>query len=142
MVSGRGDAISGNEAGDLIRRNILLGDDRFPIEDPLAFRYGNVHVDGANGGMLYRFGSTSDAVDWIVRQLRLKEVEITTSDQLPLDFLAGTPRWWNPWQGDPPSYYFLAEEFPTGGERQLIVVFDAGESVIYVVEHFSDMPGI
>ncbi len=142
VVHDRRDDISSARARELILRNIFLGEDRYPIEDPRAYQYGNVHVDGPSGGMLYQFGSNPGAFEWIVERHRLQATKIETADQLPLEFLNDRPRWWDPWKADPSAFYFFSEEFATGGVRQFILVFDSSEGAIYVVEHFSDMPGI
>ena len=142
VLGDRGDEITSTRARDLIHRNVLLGDDQYPIDDPRAYQYGNVHVDGASGGMLYRFASNSDALEWIVESHRLQETTIETGDQLPIDFLDDRPRWWDPWKANPSAFYIFAEEFATGGKRQFILVFDSSAGVIYAVEHYSDMPGI
>ena len=142
LIGNRAGEVSGAEAQDLIRRNIMLGEDQYPIEDPLSYQYGSVHVDGPSGGMLYRFRSTLEALEWIVEQHQLQRITIATLDELPLEFLEDTPRWWDSIQADPNAYYVFTEEFTRGGERQFIVVFNASTSEIYSVEHFSNMPGI
>ena len=128
-------------ARDLIRRNIFLEDDRFPISDPKVYQYGNIHVDGPNGGMLYRFRSTPEALVWIVEQHNMQQVAINEGDQLPLQFLDNVPEWWKPNKINSTVYYIFQEEFSTGGKRQFIVLFNVPTNEIYAVEHFSDMPG-
>ncbi len=90
----------------------------------------------------YRFSSNPDSLKWLIEHFGLKENMIDSADELPLDFLADRPRWWDPWKANPPAYYIFVENFETGGERRLIVVYDSSASLIYVVDHFSDMPGI
>ncbi len=141
-VGVQGEEISGPRASELVRRNLFAGQEHFPIEAARAYQYGSVHVDGPDGGMLYRFGSNGEALDWLVAQHRLLETPITSPSQLPLGFLDQQPRWWDPWQANPGAYYMIAEELDTGGERQLIVVFDAAARVLFVVEHYLNMPGV
>lgn len=133
---------SSTQAGDLIRRNLLTEDGLYQIDDPRAFQYGNLHVDGPSGGMLYRFSSNPDILKWLIEHFGLQKNMIDSADELPLDFLADRPRWWDPWKANPSAYYVFVEEFETGGERWLIVVYDSSTSVIYIVDHFEDMPGI
>ena len=141
-VSTGGNEFSRTQAGDLIRRNLLLGEDRYLVDHPRAFQYGNVHLDGPSGGLLYQFSSHPDLLKWFIRQHGLQKIMINRVDQLPLDFIDDRPQWWDPWKANPSAYYIFVEEFATGGERKLILVFDSAAGIIYVVEHFSDMPGI
>lgn len=132
----------GPEAESLIRRNLLLEKSPFPIDTPLAFQYGNVHVDGPSGGILYRFEGSPELMIWFAEQHDLTEFSIDSADQLPLDFLTEVPRWWDPWEKNPSAYYRFVEDLTLGGERILIVVFDSSTGVFYFVEHFSNVPGI
>jgi hypothetical protein len=141
-IPARGHEFNQSQAGDLIKRNLLLGEDQFLVEDPRAFQYGNVHLDGPSGGLLYRFSSHPDLLPWLFEQHDLQKIMIDTAGQLPLDFLEDRPRWWDPWKANPSAFYIFVEEFESGGERVLILVFDSSASVIYAVEHFADMPGI
>ena len=134
--------IDRGRARDLIRRNILGGDYRFSIEDPRAYQYGSVHVDGPNGGMLYRFKSDPDTLKWIIKLKRLQENVIGSSTELRIDFLGETPKWWKPWEVDPSAVYYITENIPTGGKRRFIVIYDGLSSVIYIVEHYSEMRGV
>ncbi|TFH36222.1 MAG: hypothetical protein E4G99_05440 [Anaerolineales bacterium] len=141
-VPADGTEFGSTQAGDLIRRNLLLGEGQYRVDDPLAFQYGNLHVDGPSGGILYRFSSNPDLLKWLIEHHGLHKNMIDSADQLPLDFLADRPRWWDPWKANPSAYYILVEEFGTGGERRFILVYDSATSVIYIVDHFADMPGI
>lgn len=141
-VPSEGTEFSSIQAGILIRRNLLLGDDQYNLHDPRAFQYGNLHVDGPSGGMLYRFSSNPDLLKWLVEHLGLQQIVITSADELPLDFISDRPRWWDPWKANPSAYYVSVEKFDTGGERRLILVYDSFESVIYVIDHFENMSGI
>jgi hypothetical protein len=134
--------ISQSEAREIIQRNIFLGESLFPIDDPRVYQYGNVHVDGPSGGMLYRFQSSHEAYAWIVEKHEMQLFILDEGEHLPLQFLEDTPWWWEPEKSDPAEYYVFQEEFSTGGRRRLLVVFDTNTLDIYIVEHFSDMPGI
>ena len=87
-VSTDGTDFSSTQANDLIRRNLLLGDDLYQINDPRAFQYGNLHVDGPSGGILYSFSSEPDILKWLIEHLGLQKIVINSADELPLDFLA------------------------------------------------------
>lgn len=136
------DDIDSKRATELIRRNVLEGEDRFQIQDPQAYQYGSVHVDGPNGGMLYRFKSDSDTLNWIITRKKLQPTAIGSSKELAIDFLDEIPKWWNPWRVNPSVFYSTTERIATGGERRFIVVFDSSESLIYVVEHYSQLRGV
>ena len=136
------DDISSDEARNLIQRNVMLSSDRFPIDNPQAYQYGTVHIDGPSGGMLYRFGSNSEALQWIVEQHQMKQIAVTMSSPLPLQFLNDRPQWWEPDKLKPDVYYVLSEKLPMGGERQFIVVYDTSTSEIYAVEHYSNMVSV
>ena len=148
MIAGCGTAPADGEefdlspAGDLIARNLLLGEDPYPVEAPRAFQYGTVHLDGPSGGLLYRFRSQPELLPWLVEQHGLQETLIDTADQLPLDFIVDRPGWWDPWMADPAAYYIFIEEFDSGGSRTLILVFDSAADVFYTVEHYADLPGV
>ena len=137
-----GTEFSSTQAGDLIRRNLFLGDELYQIDDPHVYQYGNLHVDGPRGGMLYRFNSNPDTLKWLIENFGLQKNILDSADELPLEFLADRPRWWDPWKANPSAYYVFVEEFETGGERRFIMVYDSSASVIYVVDHSEDMPGI
>ena len=127
---------------DLIRRNLFIGQDEFQIGEPLAYQYGNLHVDGPTGGMLYRFVATPEAFEWLVTEWSLDRIAIESSDDLPFDFLPETPEWWTPTRADDDAYYFSVEEFDFRGRRTLTIVYDRDPGVLYVVEHYDDMVGI
>ena len=133
---------NGPQAGDLIRRNLLLGEEQFSIENPLAYQYGNVHLDGPSGGLLYRFSSSAEFLPWLIERHGLQEFMIDAADELPLDFIEERPPWWDPWNANPSAYFHLVEALATGGERWLIIIFDRAANVLYAVEHYADMPGI
>jgi hypothetical protein len=137
-----GQEFNRSRADDLISRNLLLGEDQYLVDDSRAFQYGSVHLDGPNGGLLYRFSSQPELLPWLIEQHGLQEVAMDTADQLPLDFIVDQPRWWDPWQANPAAYYIFVEAFAAGGSRTLILVFDSSKDVFYVVEHFADMPGV
>ena len=142
LDNNQSDEISATKARELIQRNIFFGENIFPIEGPKAYQYGNVHVDGPSGGMLYRFSSTLDALKWIVEQHNLQKFSISNDEQLPMQMLEETPNWWNIEEIGTTESYAYFEELPTGGKRQLLVLFDPATNIIYVVEHFSAMPGV
>jgi len=92
--------------------------------------------------MLYRFVTSGEAIEWIAAQLGLEKMKIESPDQLPLEFLKDRPSWWQPERRKPKKYFYSVEKFKSGGLRQVVLVFDAASGFTYIVEHYSDMPGI
>ena len=133
---------TGDKARDLIRRNVLGGDNRFPIEKPYTYQYGSIHVDGPSGGMLYRFESSFEALNLIIDKHSLQQRTIDSLDQLPLDFLDDKPSWWTPPNGERSGFYYTVGEYLPSGERQFIAVFDGSAGIIYAVEHVANSRGI
>jgi hypothetical protein len=129
-------------AADLVRRNLFKLSNDFAVGEAMAYQYGNVHVDGPTGGMLYRFVTTPAAVVWLEAEWSLDRIAIESTDDLELDFLPQTPQWWIPTRTAVDAYYFGAEEFPPRGRRTLTMIFDEETGVLYVVEHYDNMVGI
>ena len=134
--------IESSRARDLIRRNILGGEDRFAIEDPHVYQYGSVHVDGPSGGMLYRFQSNSDTLSRIIKLKRLEKTTIDSTAELLVEFLEETPGWWKPFEVDTSAVYSVIENIATGGKRRLIVIYEQESRMMYVIDHYSDMRGV
>lgn len=133
---------TGDKARDIIRRNVLGGDNRFPIEKPYTYQYGSIHVDGPSGGMLYRFESSFEALTLIIDRHNLKQRTVDSPDQLPSDFLDDKPSWWISPSVGLSGFYHSVGAYPPNGERQFIAVFDSSAGVIYAVEHFASTRGI
>lgn len=148
LISGCGqtrsgaDEITGARAEELVRRNLLDGQDRYPVEAPRAYQYGSIHIDGPDGGMLYRFGSGDETLAWMVAHHHMAEVSIGSSDPIPLDFPDDSPAWWDPWQSNPQAYFISIEQLERGGSKTILMVNDDRIGTIYVAVHFSGLPGI
>ena len=129
------------KARDLIFNNIFLNKDRFPINDPKAYQYGTVHVDGPDGGVIYRFRSNPKALKWIINYHRLRETRIDSIESWPPDHIGTSPSWWQPLRDHLSTCFVRHEKLETGGEKLIILIYSP-EDMFYVVEHFSGIPGV
>lgn len=142
VASDQSNKVKSGRARDLIRRNIFKGSKEFPVGDQYVHQYGSVHLDGPNGGMLYRFRSNAEALNWIIGRMRLQKNTIKPGGDLPIDFLDETPKWWNPWGQEPTEFYSMSEDISTGGKRTVILIYNRQADVIYIADHYTEMRGV
>jgi len=138
---GQDNEFSPAKARNMIHKNIFLNQDRFPVKDPKAYQYGTIHVDGPTGGILYRFGSNPEALKWITTHHRLQEISIDSMDLWPPDHIDAVPTWWQSPSENVSTCFVKHGKFDTGGEGIFILIFSPS-NIFYVVEHFSNMPGV
>jgi hypothetical protein len=127
---------------ELIRRNLFLNQIQFQIKKPYIYQYGSLHVDGPEGGMLYRFNITTEAFNWLVTQWNLEKREASSMDQIPLPALEKVPKWWQINQLSVFHYFYRFEKFTHNGERQLIFIYDSDSQTAYVVDDYRGMSGV
>lgn len=121
-----------------MRRNVFRGEARFPIGDARAFQYGTIHVDGPEGGMLYRFATTAEAVDWLVTAWGL---ETLPQDGTPAPAAPeGAPGWWRS-ATEWPVIMRADSTYGGGAVRTVFLFRDPAESVVYWREHYRDSRG-
>lgn len=126
----------------LIRRNLFLNQAQFQIKKPYAYQYGTLHVDGPDGGMLYRFNITSEAFDWLVTKWHLEQREVSSADQIPMPPLEKVPEWWQIKNISVFHYFYRSEKFTLNGERQLFFIYDSDSQTAYVVDDYRGMSGV
>lgn len=138
---GQDNDFSSAQARDMIHKYIFLNEDRFPVNEPKAYQYGSVHVDGTTGGILYRFGSNPEALKWIINRHRLQESLTDTMELWPPDRIDALPSWWQSPSENLSTCFVKHQEFDSGGKMLFIIMFSP-EEVFYVVEHYSGIPSI
>jgi hypothetical protein len=125
-------------ADELVRRNVFRGATEFPIAGARAFQYGSLHVDGPEGGMLYRFETDAIGMDWLVREWSLHPVRPDSAPALPP--VDDAPGWWRSGErasGTP----LVADSTDTwGGVRTVVLLRDPAASVVYWREHYRASP--
>jgi hypothetical protein len=122
----------------LVRRNVFRGATEFPIAEARAFQYGTVHVDGPEGGMLYRFETDAQGLDWLVREWSLHPIQPDTGPSLPP--VDEAPGWWRSAGRASGTPLGADSTDASGGVRSVLLVRDPAASVAYWREHYRAAP--
>lgn len=122
-------------AGRLIRRGLFDGDSAFAIDGARAFQYGDLHVDGLEGGMMYRFRTTEPALEWLIARWSLRHRALEELERLIPPAVPPGPSWWRPDAVRRGAVYVAPVDSSEGFERTLLFVHDRDERALFVLDH-------
>ncbi len=125
-------------ADELVRRNVFRGATEFAIVDARAFQYGSVHVDGPEGGMLFRFETDARGLDWLVRAWALDSIRGDSAPALPP--IDDAPRWWRTAERASATPLAADSTDVWGGVRTVLLHRVPGASTVYWREHYRASP--
>jgi hypothetical protein len=121
-------------ADDLVRRNVFRGATEFAIADARAVQYGTVHLDGPEGGMLYRFETDARGLEWLVREWSLRPIRPDSGPSLPP--VDDAPSWWLSAERRSGTQLGADSTDTSGGVRSVLLLRDPAASVVYWREHY------
>ena len=119
----------------LVRRNLFDGRSSFAIEQARAFQYGDLHVDGLEGGMMYRFRTTQPALEWLIGRWSLREHRLAALARILPATVPEGPSWWRPDEVHRGAIYVATLRLNDGSERILVLVHDREAGDLFVVGH-------
>ena len=125
-------------ADELVRRNVFRGTTEFPIADAMAFQYSTLHVDGLEGGMLYRFETDTRGLEWLVREWSLHAVQSDSGPSLPA--VDDAPGWWGSAERVSGAPLVADSVDASGGVHTALLLRDPAASVAYWREHYRASP--